>query len=130
MALPKKRTKSNHRYPISLKRKIAKSYLSGQASYAVLAEEHGLRDKTVVKEFVRWYRRKLAEDPSFELNQPMDQPKEDLSAQDLALRVQQLEQQLQQAELKIELLETMIDVAEQHFELPIRKKSGTNPSKP
>ena len=57
--------KKNNRYPIGLKRKIAKSYLSGEASYAVLAEENGLRDKTVVKEFVKWYRRKLETETQF-----------------------------------------------------------------
>ena len=53
-----KRVKTGKRYPEELKRKIAKEYLSGAASHAVLAEEHGLRDKGVVKEFVKWYRRK------------------------------------------------------------------------
>ncbi len=54
----KKRVKNYHRYSVSLKRKVAKSYLSGEASYAILAEENGLRDKGVVKEFVKWYRQK------------------------------------------------------------------------
>jgi transposase-like protein len=53
-----KKVKSHNRYPNELKRKIAKEYLSGAASHAVLAEEHGLRDKGVVKELVKWYRRK------------------------------------------------------------------------
>lgn len=39
MATKIKRTKTRNRYPISLKRKIAKSYLTGEASYAVLAKE-------------------------------------------------------------------------------------------
>ena len=59
----KKWVKNYNRYPNSLKRKVAKSYLKGEASYDVLAEENGLRDKTVVKEFVKWYRRKIAEEP-------------------------------------------------------------------
>ncbi|HFA52025.1 MAG TPA: hypothetical protein ENJ95_23665 [Bacteroidetes bacterium] len=44
----KKRTKSRNRYPEGFKRKIAKEYLSGQDSYAVLAEEHGLKNKGLV----------------------------------------------------------------------------------
>jgi len=51
-----KRVKRQTRYPEELKRKIAKSYISGEASYAVLAEENGLKSKNVVKEFVKWYR--------------------------------------------------------------------------
>ncbi|MEM8528367.1 MAG: hypothetical protein AAGG68_27240 [Bacteroidota bacterium] len=130
----KKRVKSRNRYSNSLKRKIAKSYLSGEASYGVLAEEHGLRDKSVVKEFVKWYRRKLSEEPNFEDQQQesvlmKESKEENLSASDLQARVNELEQQLKRSELKTELLETMIDIAEAQFNVEIRKKSGTNQSK-
>ena len=130
----KKRVKSRNRYSNSLKRKIAKSYLSGEASYGVLAEEHGLRDKSVVKEFVKWYRRKLSEESSFEDQQQealsmKESKEENLSASELQARVKELEQQLKRSELKTELLETMIDIAEEQFNVEIRKKSGTNQSK-
>ena len=92
MSGQKKRVKSRNRYSNSLKRKIAKSYISGEASYGVLAEENGLRGKSVVKEFVKWYRRKLSEEPNLE-----DQLKEEalmkgskeenLSASELQARV-------------------------------------------
>ena len=134
MSGQKKRVKSRNRYSNSLKRKIAKSYISGEASYGVLAEENGLRGKSVVKEFVKWYRRKLSEEPNLE-----DQLKEEalmkgskeenLSASELQARVKELEQQLKRSELKTELLETMIDIAEEQFNVEIRKKSGTNQSK-
>lgn len=125
----RKRVKNYNRYPNGLKRKIARLYLSGEASYAVLAEEHGLRDRTVAKEFVKWYRRKLSEEPNFE-EQPERPEKENvLSEKELKARVKELEKQLRQAELKTEVLETMIDIAEEKFNLAIRKKSGTNQSK-
>jgi hypothetical protein len=47
-----KRVKSQKRYLIYLKRKIHKSYLVGEASYAVfvgLAEENGLKNKDGIK---------------------------------------------------------------------------------
>lgn len=130
----RKRVKKYNRYSNSLKRKIAKSYLSGEASYGVLAEENGLRDKDVVKEFVKWYRRKLAEEPNFE-TQVMDEqePKtgmeDELSTAELQARVRELEKALRRSELKSEMLETMIDIAEERFNLAIRKKFGTNQSK-
>lgn len=125
--LSKKRVKSQKRYPTDLKRKIAKEYLSGAASYAVLADENGLRDKDVVKEFVKWYRRKLAVEPSFEFN--MSKVKKDNSnppTDDRDLEIAKLKEQLRLAELKTEMLETIIDVAEKELEIDIRKKSGTN----
>lgn len=125
----RKRVKNYNRYPNSLKRKIAKSYLSGEASYAVLAEENGLRDKDVVKEFVKWYRRKLSGEPNFDEQSELEKNENVLSEKELKLRVKELGKALKRAELKTELLETMIDLAEEKFNVEIRKKSGANQSK-
>ena len=113
----KKLEKSRNRYSNSLKRKIAKDYLSGRASYSVLAEENGLKNKGVVKEFVKWYRKNqsiMEEIPSKEENTSELSPlgaKEKDSA--LAKEVAELHKQLQLSELKIEGLETMIDKVEE-----------------
>lgn len=125
----KKREKSQTRYSIGLKRKIAKLYLSGEASYAILAEEHGLRDKTVVKEFVKWYRRKLETEPNFEIE--FERNPEDLSMtkEELGARIKELEQQLKHSELKAEMLETIIDLASEELNIEIVKKSDTKQSK-
>ncbi len=120
----KKRVKNYNRYPNSLKRKIAKEYLSGCASYGILAEENGLRDKSVVKEFVKWYRRKLELEPDFETKPETLEDSKTLSEKELKARVKDLEAKLRRAELKSEMLETMIDLAEERFNLDIRKKSG------
>lgn len=126
MSTQKKRTKSQNRYPIDLKRKIAKEYLSGRASYGILAEENGLRDKSVVKEFVKWYRHQLSKDAELFIDESKLTNTSILTEQELAERVKKLEKQLQQAELKAEMLETMIDIAENQLGIDIRKKSGTN----
>jgi len=124
MSKQKKRVKNYRRYSVSLKRKIAKSYLSGEASYAILAEENGLRDKTVVKEFVKWYRRKLELEPNFEEGIEVSENSNNLSEEALKAQVKELEKRLKRSELKTEMLETMIDIAEEEFNLEIRKKSG------
>ena len=120
----KKRVKNYHRYSVSLKRKVAKSYLSGEASYAILAEENGLRDKGVVKEFVKWYRQKTELEPNFGEGFENSEMSKNLSEKGLKSRVNELEKRLKRSELKVELLETMIDIAESQFNLDIRKKSG------
>ncbi len=120
----KKPVKNYNRYSNSLKRKIAKAYISGQASYAILAEENGLRDKTVVKEFVKWYRRKLELEPDFDIQPEMPENPNILSEKELQVRVKELEKELHLAKLKAEMLETIIDLAEEQFNLDIRKKSG------
>ena len=53
-----KKVKPRGPYPEDFKRKIAKEYLAGKASAGYLAGEHGLKNKGVVKEFVKWYRHK------------------------------------------------------------------------
>lgn len=130
MIVKKKREKRRNRYPKDLKRKIAKEYLSGTASYGILAEENGLRDKSVVKEFVKWYKRQLTDEgldtvqeellADYDMSKKTDQEKEVL---------QLLRMQLEEERLKNELLETMIDIAEEELQIDIRKKSGTKQSK-
>lgn len=126
-----KRVKNQSRYPEELKRKIAKSYIAGEASYAVLAEENGLKSKHVVKEFVKWYR-KIQEKESQTPQILKDDKKTDtspLDKTDLQAQLKALQKQLALSELKVEALETMIDLAEEELKIPIRKKSGSKQSK-
>ena len=127
--LSKKREKSRQRYPKDLKRKIAKSYLSGEASYAVLAEENGLKGKDVVKEFVKWYRRELEKLPNLELMEEEKEDKKELSASELSAELDELKKQLRHEKLKNEMLETIIDLASSELNIDIRKKSVTKQSK-
>ena len=125
----KKIKPGNRRYPKALKRKIAEEYLGGKFSYAVAAEEYGLKDKTVVREFVKWHKKSLYLEQMEKENSPKDPPKRDSSSgppTEEQLRI--LEDQLAQAKLKIAGLETLIDIAEQELQIDIRKKSGTKPS--
>jgi transposase-like protein len=120
----KKRVKHQNRYSKSLKRKVAKEYLAGRASYAILAEEHELRNKDVVKEFVKWYRRQEEQEPAIEVKEKDLTETEKLSKAELQARIKELEDELQRSALKTEMLETMLDIAEDRFGISIRKKSG------
>ena len=132
----KKRVKSYNRYAEDLKRKIAKEYLSGQASYRILAEEHGLRNKDVVKEFVKWYKRKLSEEETSLTTMEKTRNNQEKKSGDqgkkeeteLRKELTDLRKKLSRSELKVEMLETMLDVAESELLIDIRKKSGTNQS--
>lgn len=128
MTKPKKRVKRRTKYSEGLKRKISKEYLAGKASYAILAEEHGLANKGVVKEFVKWYKRRLNEEPTNK-NQVKDSGKnQDSKSGDLQSNqeVEKLKKELELERLRVEMLETMIDEAERVLSIDIRKKSGTN----
>ena len=120
-----KKTKFQKRYPLALKRKIAQEYLEGKFSYAVAAEEYGLKSKGVVRDFVRWYKKRMYLE-SMEKEKPCeDTPKPEAPTDELKA----LGAELAAAKMKIASLETLIDVAEQELEIDIRKKSGTKQSK-
>lgn len=129
MRIKKKRVKTQKRYDPAMKRSIAKSYLAGEASYSVLASENGLKNKDVVKEFVKWYRRILA---SEQICNPMnDDEKEieiaidDLSKEELLTLLKKERQAKKTAELRAEFYETMVEIAEKELGVDIKKNSGT-----
>ena len=124
-----KRVSHYNRYSPSLKRRIAQSYISGEASYSVLAEENGLDNKGVVKEFVRWYRKELTKYPKPSSTMSVKKSKSSQSIAALKAENARLKRELEAAQLRAEAFETMIDIAESEFQIPIRKKSGAKQSK-
>lgn len=125
-----KKVKSQKKYSDSLKREVGRRYLRGEFSYAVAAEEYGLRDKLVAKEFVKWYRMQQEKEPqssseeleSGKMEQELESPSVDL-AETLA-RIKELERALYMSELKGEALETMLDIAKRDLGIDVRKKYG------
>ena len=124
-----KRVQRQSRYPKALKRRVAQSYLSGEASYSVLAEENGLDNKGVVKEFVKWYRKELSQYPQPNTTMPDKKTPTNQNIEDLTAENARLKQELEAAQLRAEAFATMIDIAESRFQIPIRKKSGAKQSK-
>ena len=102
--------------------------------YTGQEEEHG--------QLLRWMR-KLGYDtgiktrrPNFVLNsiemkknKAQDNTTESFENLQLKKRVEELEKQLKDAELKAIAFSTMVDIAEKEFNIPIRKKLNTKPSK-
>ena len=129
-----KKTKSQQKYPNALKRKVAEEYLAGKFSYAIAAEEYGLANKLVAKEFVRWYRRNYDIDAMLQQNKsslPVNPEPEHGTSTDpaSAVDVAQLQKELAAAKLKITGLEALIDEAEKELHIDIRKKSGAKQSR-
>jgi transposase len=54
---------------------------------------------------------------------------DEFEALQLKKRIEELEKQLQTAEMKAIAFSTMVDIAEKEFNIPIRKKYNTKPSK-
>ena len=107
-----------------MKRKIAREYLSGKFSYAVAAEEYGLKNKGVVREFVKWYKKS----EYLESMKPEEPLPETVEPDSSSEKLKELESELAKAKLKIAGLEALIDIAEQELQIDIRKKPGTKQS--
>ncbi len=113
-----KETKDYRKYSIGLKIKIAEEYLSGKFSYSIGAEKYGLKNKGVVKEFVKWYKKNP------DIGRMKQEAKQAVSKSSDGDVIRVLKEELALARLRAMALETMIDVAEDELGIAIRKKFG------
>ena len=60
---------------------------------------------------------------------PVEKTIDDFETLQLKKRIAELENQLKDAEMKAIAFSTMVDIAEKEFNIPIRKKYNTKPSK-
>lgn len=138
-------SRPNH-YTDEQKHQLIQDYLSSGKTkveiwrkYTGQKEEHG--------QIIRWMRKlgyieneQLSQNNTFAIStrQYMDNSKRktesknstlDFEKLQLEKRIAELEKQLKEAELKAIAFSTMVDIAEREFNIPIRKKSNTKPSK-
>ena len=106
-------------YESSLKIAVAREYLTSNLGYGKLAQKHGLNGAHVVREFVKWYKKRYPDGHEV-------QPQQALESKDL--RDKQGDKALQEANLKIEALETLLEIAQKELGIDIVKKFGTKQS--
>lgn len=111
-------------YDPSFKRKVCLEYLTKGISIYRLRKKYNIRGTSTIQRWVGNYHK---EQQMLTLDNMITDPK-DTSDSGSAQEDHSLREKLKQAELKVIALETMIDLAEEHFDIEIRKKSGTKPS--
>ena len=126
-------------YPESFKRKVCEAYINSTRTkksvwleYTGHQQEHGSLLKWL-REFgyVKYNHQEssnfmaMASPKKIESNNSSDS----FTELQLKKRIADLEKQLKEAELKSIAYSTMVDIAEKEFNLPIRKKYNTKPSK-
>jgi transposase len=121
------------------KRLIIEDYLSGNETrqsvfnrYTGHQEEHGkigawMRKFGIITEdkFVK----KTNLDIMTKRKKNVENSTEEFEILNLKKRIEELEKQLQSSEMKAIAFSTMVDIAEKEFNIPIRKKHNTKPSK-
>lgn len=105
-------------------------YLSSDVSYREMEERYGISSSTLQ----RWVqaagvraKRKAGGDGAEAGERPQEGVLEASEEENLASEVKRLQRELHNAELHNKLLNAMIDIAEEQFDIPIRKKRGARP---
>lgn len=106
------------KYPLSFKRWLAREIETGKISRKEAKERYSLNSESTIWGWVQQYG--LGKDVSL----AMMTPEEKQTQAALEKRIKALEKALDMANLKTIAAETMIDIAEEQFNIPIRKKAG------
>jgi transposase len=119
------------------KKLIIEDYLSGnETKQSVYSRYTGYPAEN--GKITMWMRKfgiedKYIKNTNFEIMSKLKKEKEVASDEfetlQLKKRIAELEKQLQAAEMKAIAFSTMVDIAEKEFNIPIRKKHNTKPSK-
>lgn len=121
--------KKPRKYTKSEKLDLLRRYHESGMSKMRFARENGLSNSTLINLWIRQY-----ESAEESLTLPSDQPEEEMARKSkeqlkedndrLRRRVRELEKALEVSRLETEARDLMIDLAEERFEIPIRKKCG------
>lgn len=126
-------------YSPEFKIKVCREHLETGASLRSLTIKYDLLSHSLIHEWLRRFNfikdTKQESICNFNTNKSrMSKSTENSNSKDFELlqleqRVKELEQQLKDAEMKAIAYSTMVDIAEKEFNIPIRKKYNTKPSK-
>ena len=121
-----KRKRSFFRVPEDLKLEVAKAYHLEKKSSSQIAKEYGIGKRTVER-IIRNFAASNNKSMLLMKNKPIDNQAEEINA--LREEVLELKKKLYNETMRADFYDTMIDVAEEMFDIEIRKKAGTGQSK-
>lgn len=100
---------------------VLRLYAETDLSYGEIAEENGIQIRTV-EYIVRNFASEQPTVPTMRKNKKESGQEE---YDKLRAEVTRLRSELRREQMRAEALDTMIDVAEETFNIPVRKKAGT-----
>lgn len=121
-----KRKRSFFRVPEDLKLEVAKACHLERKSSSQIAKEYGI-GKSTVERIIRSFAASNNKSMLLMKNKPIDNQAEEIKA--LREEVLELKKKLYNETVRADFYDTMIDVAEEMFDIEIRKKAGTRQSK-
>lgn len=119
------RRKVNH-YTDEFKLKVVKEYLSTDVTQRELKLKYGFKGGSTLYKWISKFDIPKPNDQFFNKQEVMSKEvSKSKSELELEARIKKLESELEYEKLRTEALSTMINIAEERFNIPIRKKSGT-----
>lgn len=118
--------RSYFRFPEELKLEIVRDYLLNGIGQSRIAENYGISQQSVSK-IIRNFAASNDKSVLLMKNRPTDSQADEIKA--LREEVLELKKELHQETMRADFYDTMVDVAEEMFNIEIRKKAGTGQSK-
>jgi transposase-like protein len=119
----------NRKISDDFKRKVVLEVLAGNLSKEEARRAYDVRGKSAVTDWVRRFGPEFSnlENPDVGL-QSMSKSQKTSSVEELQTEIENLRRQLDEERHKAGLYKTMIEIAEERFNIDIRKKSGAKQS--
>lgn len=100
---------------------IARRISTGEISYSEAQREYGVKSQGSIGVWIRKYEKGLL--PFLDMGQYSE-----LSREELVEKLKEMDMKLQHSNLQTKAFEALIEVAEEKFQIDIRKKPGTKQS--
>jgi transposase-like protein len=121
--------KTNRRISDDLKRRVVLDVLSGKLSKEEARRVYDIRGKSAVTDWIRRFENEFSHLENPILCLPlMGKSKKTASLEDLQSEIERLRHELTIEQHKSGLYKSMVEVAEERFNIEIRKKSGAKQS--
>lgn len=121
-----KRKRSCFRLSEELKLEVVRDYLLNGIDQCQIAKQYGISQQSVSR-IIRIFAASNDKSALLMKNKPTDNQAEEIKA--LREEVLELKKKLHSETMRADFYDTMIDVAEEMFNIEIRKKAGTGQSK-
>ena len=121
-----KRKRSCFRLSEELKLEVVRDYLLNGIEQCQIAKQYGISQQSVSR-IIRTFAASNDKSALLMKNTPTDNQAEEIKA--LRAEILELKKKLHQETMRADFYDTMVDVAEEMFNIEIRKKAGTGQSK-
>lgn len=112
----------SRKFDVDFKLSVVKAFISGESTQYALCKKHSL-SRTSIRNWVRIFA------PEYKPTQGdydmSKKPTESEEVRALKRQLRQKEIELKREKMRADFYETMVDVAEEQFNITIRKKAGT-----